>query len=171
MGPPVQCPRDAPVTPHPLPDFRLEVHLGRWEFAARHHLTASDAQTLTVGELLELAGPGAREELDALALGYLPTWGSDPLREAIAATYETVAPGEVLAFAGAEEALFWALQELVGPGEHAVVTVPGYQSAESVPLATGAEVSGLALDPAAGWALDLDALEALLRPQTRLVAV
>jgi hypothetical protein len=40
-----------------LPDFALEVYLGEWEFAARHHLTASDAQTLTIGELLTLAGP------------------------------------------------------------------------------------------------------------------
>ena len=26
-----------------LPDFRLEVYLGEWEFKARYHLTASDA--------------------------------------------------------------------------------------------------------------------------------
>ena len=38
--------------PVALPDFRLEVYLGRWEFAAKHHLTASDAQTLTVAEAL-----------------------------------------------------------------------------------------------------------------------
>jgi aspartate/methionine/tyrosine aminotransferase len=77
----------------------------------------------------------------------------------------------VLVFAGAEEARFWALQELVGPGGHAVVTVPNYQSMESLPIATGAAVSGLALRPEDGWAPDLDALRALLRPETRLVAV
>ena len=152
----------------PLPDFALEVHLGRWELAARHHLTASDAETLTVAEAL---GPEGLEELARLPLGYTPTWGSDALREAIAATYEAVAPEDVLVFAGAEEAMFWALQELVGEGGHAVVTVPNYQSMESVTLATGADVSGLPLDPDARWALDLDRLEALLRPDTRLVAV
>ena len=51
------------------------------------------------------------------------------------------------------------------------MTVPNYQSMESVTLTTGAEVSGLRLDPDAGWALDLDELEAQLRPETRLVAV
>ena len=51
------------------------------------------------------------------------------------------------------------------------MTVPNYQSMESIPLATGAAVSGLPLDPASGWAIDLDALTALLRPDTRLVAV
>ncbi len=34
-----------------LPEFRLETYLGRWEFAARHHMTASDAQTLSIGAL------------------------------------------------------------------------------------------------------------------------
>jgi len=151
-----------------LPDFRLEVYLGKWEFAARHHLTASDAQTLTVAEAL---GPEGLEELATMPLGYIPTWGTDALREAIAATYDTVAPDDVLVFAGAEEAMFWAMQELVGPGGHAVVTVPNYQSMESLPVATGAAVSGLALRPEESWALDVDALRALLRPQTRLVAV
>jgi len=67
--------------------------------------------------------------------------------------------------------MFWALQELAGPGDHAVVTVPNYQSMETVTLATGAAVSGLPLDPDRGWALDLDRLASLLRPDTRLVAV
>ena len=151
-----------------LPDFRLEVYLGKWEFAARHHLTASDAQTLSVAEVL---GPEGVEELAALPLGYTPTWGTDALREAIAATYETVEPDDVLVFAGAEEAMFWALQELAGAGGHAIVTVPNYQSMESLPVATGAAVSGLALRPEDGWALDLDALAALVRPETTLVAV
>jgi aspartate/methionine/tyrosine aminotransferase len=151
-----------------LPDFRLEVYLGKWEFSARHHLTASDAQTLSVAEVL---GPQGLEELAALPLGYSPTWGTDALREAIAATYEHVEPGDVLVFAGAEEAMFWALQELAGPGDHAIVTVPNYQSMESVTLATGAAVSGLVLRPEDGWALDFDALVAQLRPNTRLLAV
>jgi aspartate/methionine/tyrosine aminotransferase len=154
-----------------LPDFRLEVYLGEWEFKARHHLTASDAQSLTVGELLAMAGDAEREAFDALPLTYTPTWGTDALREAVAATYERIGPEHVLGFAGAEEAMFWAMQELAGPGSHAVVTLPNYQSMESVTVATGAAVSGLALDEQEGWALDLDRLRALLRPDTRLVAV
>ena len=154
-----------------LPDFALEVYLGEWEFAARYHLTASDAQTLTIGELLALAEPGERAAFEQLALSYTPTWGTSELREAVAGTYEGLGPEHVLTFAGAEEAMFWALQELVGPGDHAVVTVPNYQSMESVTIAAGAEVDGLVLSASDGWALDLDALTKLLRPTTRLVCV
>ena len=42
---------------------------------------------------------------------------------------------------------------------------------ESVALATGAQVTGLVLDPANGWALDLEAVRRALRPTTRLIAV
>jgi aspartate/methionine/tyrosine aminotransferase len=154
-----------------LPDFRLEVYLGRWEFAARYHLTASDAQTLTVDELLAMASAEQRERFHRLPLSYVPTWGSPELLDAIASTYETVQPEHVLTFAGAEEAMFWSLQELIGPGDHAIVTVPNYQSMETVAIMTGADVDGLLLRPDEDWAFDLATLERLLRPNTRLVAV
>ena len=158
--------------PAALPDFALQSHLGRWGSLVVHPLAASDAQTVTLGELLELASDEQRDAYASLPLGYTSPWGAESLRRAIAATYERLAPEYVLTFgAGAEEASFWALQELAGPGEHAVVIVPNYQSMESVATASGAEVEGLVLRPEDAWALDLDALRALLRPNTRLVAV
>jgi aspartate/methionine/tyrosine aminotransferase len=155
----------------PLPDFRLEVHFSRWEFVARHNLTASDAQTMTVSELLALGSDEDRAAFDDLALGYVPTWGSDRLRAAIAGTYATCGPEDVLAFAGAEEAMFWALQLLAEPGEHVVVTVPNYQALETVPRAAGIDVTGILLDGRDGWRLPLEEVEAALRPTTRVVAV
>ena len=106
-----------------------------------------------------------------LPLSYIETWGTPELRAAVAGTYEHVDADHVLAFAGAEEALFWAMQELVGPGDHAVVTVPCYQAMETVTVATGADVSALVPRREDGWALDLDELRSLLRPTTKLVAV
>ena len=155
----------------PLPDFRLEVVFSRWEFVAPYNLTASDAQTMTVGEVLALGSDEDRAAFDDLALGYVPTWGSDRLRGAIAGTYATCGPDDVLAFAGAEEAMFWALQLLAEPGEHVVVTVPNYQALETVPRAAGIEVTGVLLDERDGWRLHLDEVEAALRSTTRVVAV
>lgn len=154
-----------------LPDFHLEVYFSRWEFAAKHVLTASDAQSMSLAELLALGTDADREAFGRLSLGYVPTWGGDDLRQAIAATYDTLEPEDVLAYAGAEEGLFWLMQEAAGPGDHIILTVPNYQSMETVALATGAQVSGLVLRPGNGWVLDLEELEKLLRPTTRLVAV
>lgn len=154
-----------------LPPFRLETYFSRWEFAARYHLTASDAQTLTVSELLAYGTDNDRAEFDELALGYTPTWGTARLREAIAATYDSCRPDDVLVFAGAEEAIFWSMQVLAGPGDHVVVTVPNYQALETIPITTGAEVSGVLLDELAGWQLNLNEVRAALRPTTRVIAV
>ena len=159
----------------PLPAFALEQHFAQWEFRARHHLTASDGESMSVAELLALGGDGAQERLLQMSLGYVPTWGTQALREAVAARYRRVEPEDVLTFAGAEEAIFWALQMLLGPGDHALVTVPNYQSLEAVPVATGAEVTGLPLWTGAGaelrWSLDVDRIRAALRPNTRVLAV
>ena len=159
----------------PLRTFRLEEYLGEWEFKVRYHLTASDAQSMTIEQLLSLGTEAEeaadREGLMQLPLSYIETWGTPELRRAVAGTYEQVDADHVLPFAGAEEALFWAMQELAGPGDHAIVTVPCYQAMETVTLATGADVSALVPRREDGWELDLDDLHGLLRPNTKLVAV
>jgi aspartate/methionine/tyrosine aminotransferase len=154
-----------------LRTFRLEEFLGAWEFKAKYHLTASDAQSVTVAELLAMEGDAGREGLLALPLCYTEIWGGLEVRQAIADTYERVDAEHVMTFAGAEEALFWAVQEFVGPGDHAIVAVPCYQSMETVTVATGAEVTPLVMRPQNGWALDLQEVHDLLRPNTRLIAV
>jgi len=160
-----------------LRDFRLEKYFSRWEFTATHHLTASDAESMTLSELLELGTDDDRDAFYDLHLGYTPTWGTDELREAIAQTYDQVKSSDVLAFAGAGEALFWATQLFLEPDDHAIATVPNYQSIESVPLAAGVSLSGMPLwdtevssNPRV-WSFDLERFKSLLRPNTRLLSV
>ncbi|MEV4755169.1 aminotransferase class I/II-fold pyridoxal phosphate-dependent enzyme [Micromonospora sp. NPDC049559] len=153
-----------------LPDFRLETYFSRWEFTARHHLTASDAQTMTVADLLALADDEDRRAWETLSLGYTETFGDPGLRRAIASTYRHVDAEDVICFAGAEEGLYLAMRVLLGPDDHAVVLTPNYQAAETVPLSLCA-VTGVALDPARDWALDLDRLVDAIRPNTRVVSV
>ncbi len=158
-----------------LPDFELETYFSKWEFTARHHLTASDAESMTTAELLALGSDEDREAYENLHLGYTPTWGTDEVRDAIASVYSGRSAADVLAFAGAGEALFWAMQLFVDSGDHVVVNVPNYQSVESIPVATGVDVSGLPLWTGSGadlqWTMDLELFESLLRPETSLVSV
>ncbi|MGH3654353.1 aminotransferase class I/II-fold pyridoxal phosphate-dependent enzyme [Glutamicibacter sp.] len=153
-----------------LPDFRLETYFSTWEFSARYHLAASDAQTFSVTELLDLADDDSRARWNELQLGYTETYGLPALREAIASTYEHVEPADIICFSGAEEGLYVAMQVLLGAGDHAVVITPNYQSAETIPLSL-CEVSGVALNAENGWALDLESVRAALRPNTRLISV
>ena len=153
-----------------LPDFRLDTYFSRWEFTARYHLTASDAQTLPMMELLALADDEGRERWETLQLGYTETYGSAVLRQAIASTYDNIGAEHVVCFAGASEAIYLAMQALLDSGDHAVVLTPNYQTAETTPLSICA-VTGVALRAEDEWALDVDAIESALRPNTRLVSV
>ncbi len=153
-----------------LPDFRLEKYFSRWEFRARFHLTASDAETLALDELLALATPEDRRRFETMRLGYTETWGAPALREAIASTYDDVTADEVLVFAGAEEGIFAAMQVLLDADNHAIVVTPNYQAAETVP-ASICDVTGVALDPDREWHLDVDAVGDALRPNTKLLSI
>jgi aspartate/methionine/tyrosine aminotransferase len=154
-----------------LPDFELERYFARWEFAVRHVLCASDVETMRMDELLAMADDECRALWRDLRLGYTESAGHPLLRAEIARGYAGIAPDDVLVFAGAEEAIFVLLNVLLEPGEHAVVGWPAYQSLHEVARAAGATVDLLPLDPARGWALDLDALQRRMRPATRLVVV
>lgn len=154
-----------------LPVFRLEAFFSQWDALLKYNLAQSDAETMTVGEVLALGTDEDRRAFHDLGLGYPLGWGANELRQAIASTYEEIDWEHTLAFSGAEEAIFWAMEELARPGDHAIVTVPNYQSMESVTLATGADVTGVMLDPRNDWALDLGEVRKALRPNTRLIAV
>ncbi len=53
---------------------------------------------------------------------------------------------------------------MLGPGDHAIVTWPGYQSLYEVARAVGADVTLHELHEADGWSLDVERLRASLRP-------
>jgi aspartate/methionine/tyrosine aminotransferase len=153
-----------------LPPFRIERWYERYEFSTELMLSSSDCESVALVELLALEDD-ARERLDTLRLGYTEVPGSEELREAIAAIYTTAGAGDVVALAAAEEGIFAVEHAVLGPGDHAVVEVPCYESALNVARSTGADVDVWQRSYTDGWAYDVDELERLLRPNTRLVYV
>jgi aspartate/methionine/tyrosine aminotransferase len=158
------------VTRKHMRDFALEVYFSKWEFAAKYNMTGSDAQNITLKELLSLASPADREEFENLPLGYTETFGAPTLRVEIAKTYDTVKPEHVLCFAGAVEAIYVATQVLLEVDDHAIVITPNYQAAETVPLSI-CEVTGVPLAFERGWDLDIERLRRAVRPNTKLISI
>src|SRR6188508_1098050 len=154
-----------------ISEFALERYFARWEFAAEFVLCASDVQAYPMAELLALADDETRTLWDCLELGYTESAGHPLLRREIAALYETIEPDDVLTFAGAEEAVFCLANVLLGPGDHAIVTWPAYQSLYEVGRAAGADVTLHELHETDGWAIDVDRLRAQVTPATRLIVV
>jgi aspartate/methionine/tyrosine aminotransferase len=154
-----------------IADFALERFFARWEFAVRHLLCASDVEGWRMADLLALADEETAALWVDLRLGYTEAPGHPLLRAEIASLYDAIGPDDVLVFAGAEEAIFCVANVLLGPGEHAVVTWPGYQSLYEVGRAAGADVTLHELHETDGWALDPERLIASLQANTRLVVV
>lgn len=153
-----------------IPPFALERFFARWEFVAPYLMCASDIEGYAMRDVLALADDETRRLWDGLTLGYTETAGHPLLREAVAGLYATVSPDDVLMFAGAEEAIYIAMRALLRPGDHVVVTWPGYQSLYEVARSLGAEVTLWPLLPdAGGWRVDVAALRAAMRPATRLI--
>jgi aspartate/methionine/tyrosine aminotransferase len=154
-----------------IADFALERYFARWEFAVRHVLCASDVQAWSMTDLLDLADDETRQLWDGLLLAYTESTGHPLLKREIASLYTSVEPDDVLTFAGAEEAIFCLVNVLLGPGDHAVVTWPGYQSLYEIARATGADVTLHELHEVDGWAIDVDRLRREVTPATRLIVV
>lgn len=153
-----------------LPEFRLEAHFEKWEFRARHHLTASDAESMSMADLLAMATDTQREQFEQMWLGYTETWGDPELRETIAETYRSQQAENVLCFAGASEGIFAANTVLLDADSHAIVVTPNYQSHETLPTSI-CTATGVPLDPSDGWSLDIDQVGAAIQPTTRLVTI
>ena len=78
-----------------IANFATEHFFARYEFTTPHLLGSSDCESVTVAELLALAGV-TWEEFGRLGLGYTESLGHPELRQQIAASYATVTPDDVI---------------------------------------------------------------------------
>lgn len=157
----------------PMRDFELEVFFSKWEFKARHHMTASDIESMAIPDLLAMASDEDRSAFENLWLGYTETWGAPVLRAEIARTYDRMTAENVLCLAGAGEGLYTVSKVLLTADDHAIVPTPNYQSAETIPLSV-CDVTGVPMlqgNINGGWQIDLAAIQAAIRPNTKLLSL
>ncbi|MDR4534184.1 aminotransferase [Glutamicibacter sp. PS] len=156
-----------------IEDFGVEIWMNAYENNCTYNLAETCVDSLTVGELLDLAGEreSILDELSAMRLGYGAIAGREDLRELIAKLYTGQKAGNILTTHGAIGANALVHQTLVEPGDHVVAIVPTYQQHYSIPRSLGAEVSLLPLREENGFLPDLEELAALLTPQTKLIAL
>lgn len=153
--------------------FGVEMWMNEFETRCELNLAETCVDSITLGELLEMAGQ--RETvLDALLplrLGYGDIEGSPRLRDAVAGLYAKQTRDNVLICHGTIGANALVHQALVGRGDHVIAVVPTYQQHYSIPESLGAEVELLWLRAEDGYLPDLAALKAMLRPSTKLIAL
>ena len=156
--------------------FALERWMTRWELEVDYDICESGILPLSLADLYGLLDPSVATDLAAevaaMPLGYSEARGTIALRSALASTYEAVTPDDILVTTGAIEANFLVFNTLLQAGDHVVAVSPAYQQLHSVPRANGAEVDLWEVVPGEhGFGYDLDALERLLRPDTRMIVI
>jgi aspartate/methionine/tyrosine aminotransferase len=104
---------------------------------------------------------------------YAITWGSKPLRDAIAAKTARTYPGwdhdpetEITVTCGATEGMIAAMLALLDPGDEVIVFEPFYENYGPDAILTGATPRYVALRPP-DWGFEPDALRAAVTPRTR----
>jgi len=159
-------------TPFLAPEpFKLERFFARYEFSVRYNMGPSDCETMSVRELLSLAGTENTDRLLALSLGYTESTGGAELLEAVSGLYDTMNPEHILT-AAPEEAIFLFMMGSLSRGDHVIVMTPAYQSLYSLPISAGCEVSELEVEEKdEGWGIDLDRLKGLIQKNTRCIIV
>jgi aspartate/methionine/tyrosine aminotransferase len=154
-------------------EFEVEIWMDRYETSCTYNLAETCVKSITTGELLALSG--RRDEvvaqLEATALTYGPIPGSERLRGLVADMYRGQSPDHVTITHGAIGANALVHRSLVEPGDHVISVLPTYQQHYSIPESFGARVDLLRLRPQQCWLPDLAELEALVTPQTTLIAI
>jgi aspartate/methionine/tyrosine aminotransferase len=154
-------------------EFAVEQWMNKYEETCRYNLAETCVRSLTAGEVLDMSG--RREEvlaeLTSTPLTYGPIPGSPRLRGLVAGLYSAQGPDNVLITHGAIGANALVHATLVNPGDHVVVVVPTYQQHDAIPASYGANVDLLTLREEHRWLPDLDELDRLVTPATRLIAV
>lgn len=153
--------------------FAVEIWMNEWETKCELNLAETCVQSLSIEELLVLAGKNKTDlsELLPLKMTYGEIRGSTRLLNAIAAMYETRTPEDIIVTHGTIGANMLVHRSLVSRGDHVVAVVPTYQQHYSIPASIGAELEVLKLRSEDGFLPDLGALRALVRPDTKLIAI
>jgi aspartate/methionine/tyrosine aminotransferase len=157
--------------------FHTERIFAQYEFSAPHLLCASDCESMTIDELLKLAG-AYWQSLGELWLGYTETQGAPNLRKRIANTYACIGPDQVIGLGAPEEGIFVTMHALLEAGDEVVVLSPCYDSLINVVEYLGCRVARWFLREAkeppyspGDWQLDLSALRRLVTLRTKLIII
>ncbi|MCB9130552.1 MAG: pyridoxal phosphate-dependent aminotransferase [Anaerolineales bacterium] len=153
--------------------FGTEHFFARYEFTTPYQLCNSDCETLTVHDLLTLAGVSP-DELGKLSLGYTESLGHPQLRRMIAEMYDQVTSDDVVVLGTPVEGIYLAARAALDPGDEVIVLSPAYDALLNlfehiVGAANVRRWEFTATDTQ--WCLDIERLRKLITPRTRMLVV
>ncbi|HEX3704170.1 MAG TPA: aminotransferase class I/II-fold pyridoxal phosphate-dependent enzyme [Vicinamibacterales bacterium] len=155
-----------------LEPFAMERMQSTYENLVDFNLSESGVHPLALGDLV--SDEASRAALLAEHLRYTQSNGTIPLRTAIAGLYAGTTADHVQVTNGGSEANYITTWNLVEPGDEVVLMVPNYMQTWGLVRAFGATVKEWPLverGTPARWRVDLDALDTLVTPRTKLIII
>jgi aspartate/methionine/tyrosine aminotransferase len=153
--------------------FETEHFFARYEFSTPYQLCNSDCESISISELLAMAGDSL-EDFGRERLIYTESQGNAKLREAIASIHSSVAPEEVVVLGTPVEGIYLAARAALNPGDEVIVLSPAYDALTRMFEHVVGEDRVKRWRFRAGadaWELDIEKLHELISPQTRMVVV
>src|SRR5262245_44786502 len=155
-----------------LEQFDMERMQSTYENLVEFNLSESGVRPLTARELVQDAA-GLDGLLDQ-PLVYSQSNGTIELRQAIASMYPGAGIDHIEVTNGGSEANFITTFNLIEPGDDVVMLVPNYMQTWGLSRAFGGTIREWRLveDRDAGrWRVDIDALERLVTPKTKMIVI
>ena len=149
-------------------NFDLEYFQSQFERTVEINLADSSVKCANVSDLL--AGEDARPLLE-LPLYYPEVNGTTVLRERIAALYSNASAANVLVTVGAAQANWMVCSTLLEQDDEVIVVSPGYRQVWGLAKNAGCRVKEAQLRQENNWRLDVDELERLATPKTKLISI
>ncbi|MGE5631974.1 MAG: aminotransferase [Caulobacteraceae bacterium] len=156
-----------------IKDFGVEIWMNRYENNCTYNLAETCVESLTVEELINLAGnkQAIVDEILKMKLTYGAIEGSDRLRTGISKLYDKIFVENITITHGAIGANSLAIETLVEAGDRVISVLPTYQQHYSIPEALGADVKILKLSPENNFLPDLDELKSHINHKTKLICI
>jgi aspartate/methionine/tyrosine aminotransferase len=149
--------------------FEMERLQSVWENRVKFNLSESGVHPMSTRELI--SDPDFLDQLLDSPLAYSQSNGTEELRKSIAALYPGADQDNVEVTNGGSEANFISICGVLEPGDEVIVELPNYGQIWGLTRGLGMAVKGFRLLEHRNWAPDLDQLEALASPSTRMIVV
>ncbi|KIW16065.1 hypothetical protein PV08_06116 [Exophiala spinifera] len=158
-----------------LPTFELPKYIRETEDRVKYGLGGSATPYMSIADLISLSSDPdtTAKNLDvrSLKLGGGMGLGSPGVRAAIANLYKGISPDQVMTAVGTTGANAMVFTTLLSSGDHVISLFPTYGQLSGQPKGFPCEVSSWNLDISDGWKLHVDQLEALIRPNTKMIVL
>jgi len=152
--------------------FGVEAWLNENERTATTDISQSSIAALTMQEVVDLDGQHGQhfyQQLNQLRLDYGWIEGSPTFKKLVSKLYQHVPAANVLQTNGATGANQLAIYSLIEPGDQVIALYPSYQQLYDIPKSLGATVDYWHIHESNQWLPDIEELEQLIRPETKMI--